>query len=164
VAVLDPADGSERGTLNAANERAALTTGGGHVRGRIVPEAEVQQKYGELIKYLPPQLRPFDIKYINNGATIAPNQDQVVRDLSQEVVSRSGAEVQVIGYTDTTGTDEYDDDLSRQRAEAMRDFLVQHGVPSGQIRVSWRGKRELLVPTPDNTPNEKNRRVVVIVR
>ncbi len=50
--------------------------------------------------------------------------------------------VNVIGYTDRIGSEEYNKRLSLRRAEAVKSHLVTHGVPAGKIRVEGRGKAD----------------------
>ena len=56
------------------------------------------------------------------------------------------------------------DDLSLQRAERVRELLAKSGIDAGKITVSARGEREPLIPTADDVPEPRNRRVEVNVR
>ena len=62
------------------------------------------------------------------------------------------------------GADTDNDRLSLERAEAVRAMLIQRGIKASFIRAVGRGEREPLVPTPDEQPEPRNRRVEVIVR
>ncbi|MCD9087406.1 OmpA family protein [Stenotrophomonas sp. SY1] len=67
-----------------------------------------------------------------------------------EVVSGLGPRVNdvnlvVIGYTDRIGSDAYNRTLSQRRADAVREYLVQQGVPANAIRAEGRGNTEPLV-------------------
>jgi len=73
-------------------------------------------------------------------------------------------DVLVVGHTDTMGEILGNDRLSAQRAERMKLHLVEIGIPADRIQVAGRGERELLVPTPDNVDEPRNRRVEIIVR
>ena len=53
------------------------------------------------------------------------------------------------GYTDLAGTQQYNLELSHKRAIAVRDQLVRDGVAASAIAVSWKGKEDPRVPTPD---------------
>lgn len=67
------------------------------------------------------------------------------------------------GHCDTVGPREMNQRLSERRAQAVRDFLVQrHGVDPQRLEIVGRGEDDPLVPTPDNTPEPRNRRVQVI--
>ena len=54
--------------------------------------------------------------------------------------------------------------LSRmeRRAETVRNYLVKLGVPADEIGVSWRGKENPRVPTPDGVREPQNRRVTIV--
>ena len=62
------------------------------------------------------------------------------------------------------GNAEFNDHLSGQRAQRVRDDLVKRGIAGNHIEVSSRGKREPLVPTPERVSEPKNRRVEINVR
>jgi outer membrane protein OmpA-like peptidoglycan-associated protein len=72
--------------------------------------------------------------------------------------------VLIVGHADLKGTEEYNDELSRRRALAIREALLAVGVPAVRIELAARGKREPLVPTPDGIPYVRNRRVEIRVR
>jgi outer membrane protein OmpA-like peptidoglycan-associated protein len=85
-------------------------------------------------------------------------------ELFAEVAKRQAVEVQVTGHTDTLGKESDNDRLSEERAQAIREMLIAQGLKSNFIRAVGRGERELLIPTPDNVREPRNRRVEVIVR
>jgi outer membrane protein OmpA-like peptidoglycan-associated protein len=51
--------------------------------------------------------------------------------------------IHLVGHTDPKGSHEYNDDLSRRRANAVKDFLTAKGYPSGNITTEGRGKRDV---------------------
>jgi hypothetical protein len=69
--------------------------------------------------------------------------------------------ITAIGHTDTSGPDGYNMALSLRRANAVKNALVQDGVPATQVEVIGRGEHELLVPTPDGVREPQNRRVEI---
>jgi OOP family OmpA-OmpF porin len=72
--------------------------------------------------------------------------------------------VQIIGHTDNTGTSDYNQKLSEQRAATVRDFLVKNGVDPSKITILGKGETS---PIADNATKEgraKNRRVEVMVK
>jgi outer membrane protein OmpA-like peptidoglycan-associated protein len=64
--------------------------------------------------------------------------------------------VQVLGYTDRIGSEQANQKLSAQRAEAVRDYLVAHGVPAGVIQTEGRGAADPVADCPD----QKGRRLI----
>ncbi len=72
--------------------------------------------------------------------------------------------VTIIGHTDNTGREAYNVRLSTSRAEAVGDYLIDHGIAYGRIHFEGRGSAE---PIADNTFEEgrmKNRRVEIVLK
>jgi outer membrane protein OmpA-like peptidoglycan-associated protein len=68
----------------------------------------------------------------------------------------------VTGHTDTVGSDAYNMRLSRRRAESVAARLEKDGIPSSEIEIVAKGKRDLLVPTADGVKEPQNRRVQIV--
>ena len=71
--------------------------------------------------------------------------------------------VTVIGYTDSTGDDDYNMGLSKRRAEAVSAYLVTTGVPADKIRTLGRGENDPIASNETKESRSQNRRVEVIV-
>lgn len=65
--------------------------------------------------------------------------------------------VRVVGHTDRSGAQAYNMDLSRRRAEAVRDGLIRLGVPADRIQLKWRGENQPLITTEDGVREPVNR-------
>ena len=81
-----------------------------------------------------------------------------------ELKKRPSPEITVIGHTDRLGPDQANDTLSLQRAQRVKELLIQRGVAAERISVAGRGEREPLVPTADEVAEPRNRRVEINVR
>ncbi len=86
-----------------------------------------------------------------------PELDRIAELLQQNPEVR----VFVDGYTDTAGPAAYNMELSRRRAQAVADYLIGRGIDADRITVRAFGETELAVPTPDDTPEPRNRRVEI---
>jgi outer membrane protein OmpA-like peptidoglycan-associated protein len=67
----------------------------------------------------------------------------------------------VVGHTDRSGTDRYNEDLAIRRATAVKQIMIAAGIPAGVIADSGMGERDNRVATPDGVRNDANRRVEV---
>jgi outer membrane protein OmpA-like peptidoglycan-associated protein len=106
----------------------------------------------------------FTLFFVFGTDTLTPESLQLLGRVSGEVTRRPAAEVIVIGHTDRVGSDQQNDALSLQRAERVRQELVRLGIATERIETVGRGERELLVPTEDEVPEPRNRRVELTVR
>lgn len=127
-------------------------------------EADVAQRYGAVLKAQP--ARPFTYLLFFNTASTELTVDSKIslNQVREKIRGFPAAQVTVIGHTDRVGSEEANDQLSLRRAVSIRDMLVQLGIPPSAIEIVGRGEREPLVPTPDNRPEERNRRVEIKLR
>jgi OmpA family len=111
------------------------------------------------------QIEPgrFLVYFDTDQATLGPGATQVVAEAAQAYQQTGAAQVEVIGHTDTTGSAEYNLELSQRRADTVADELIRQGVPATDIATIGRGEEDLLVPTADGVNEPANRRVEIIV-
>lgn len=96
-----------------------------------------------------------------DSAHISANAYAMVADVAADARNRPEVRVIVDGYTDTTGTPDYNQHLSQARADAVADVLKRHGINSARISARGFGERRLAVPTGDQVKEAANRRVVI---
>jgi outer membrane protein OmpA-like peptidoglycan-associated protein len=93
----------------------------------------------------------------------AASQSQLA-DVIARAKERAGGEIVVTGHTDRQGTQEANDKLSLERAQAIRTLLIERGFKAELIEAVGRGEREPLVPTEDEVAEPRNRRAELLVR
>ena len=96
-------------------------------------------------------------------STITKAGQQVLDAASKAIQQDQAVQILVTGYTDTVGTMKYNMGLSERRADAVRDYLVKHGIPANRLNVGWKGKTDLRVPTPDGVREPQNRRIEILI-
>ena len=70
-------------------------------------------------------------------------------------------EVEVAGHTDSVGPDDYNQQLSQARAESVREYLVDHGVPPEQVTAQGYGESEPVATNDTEEGRQENRRVEI---
>jgi len=151
-------------TVIDAPMTAARVDNRGRVEKEAIARAEVERNFSEALAALPPKPISFTLYFEEGSTVVLKDSKNTLMELFAEVARRQAAEVEVIGHTDTLGKASDNDRLSEERAQAVREMLIEQGLKSNFIRAVGRGSRELLVPTPDNVREPRNRRVEVIVR
>jgi outer membrane protein OmpA-like peptidoglycan-associated protein len=104
---------------------------------------------------------PFD----NGSAELTPQAIAALDELGKALSSSALAsyKFRIEGHTDTVGSKEYNLSLSDRRAAAVSAYLEQKfGVNQSRLETVGVGEAHLLVPTPDQTPEPRNRRVTVV--
>ncbi len=126
-----------------------------------------EQLRGRLTKALDAQPLPskrFTLYFVEGSDTLTPESQVVVKSIFEEIRQRPAPDLIVVGHTDSVGSVAFNDQLSIKRASTVRDQLIRSGINVDDIQATGRGKRELLVPTADQVPEPRNRRVELFVR
>lgn len=164
--VIRQTDAAQAGTeqrLDLPYQSASVTRGQA-ITVRPLEQAQVQKEYEPLFKAAPPAPTKF-VLYFRTGTTqLTAESMQALTRVLAETLSRSGAEIVLIGHTDTTSSGSSNDALSLRRAVQVREMFVQRGFPSALIEATGRGERDLAVQTADGVDEPRNRRVEILVR
>jgi outer membrane protein OmpA-like peptidoglycan-associated protein len=84
-----------------------------------------------------------DVTFAFNKSSLGKTDEAMIDDLIQKVQSTPRAVFELVGFTDRTGTAEYNLALSRRRAESVERYLVQHGVAPRGIHIVGLGKEQV---------------------
>lgn len=124
----------------------------------------IEKDYGPAIKAMPTPPERF-LLYFEFGRTkLTLESEPAPAKILESVQRRNSHDVRVNGHSDTIGSREDNARLSLERAEEARELLIKKGVDPSIIQVFSHGEGNPLIPTPDETPEPRNRRVEVLVR
>ena len=112
----------------------------------------------------PPPTKSWMVFFDTNSTTLSQQGSMTVTEAANAAKSMANSRVGVTGFTDTDGSPAYNQQLSVRRADAVRKALVSNGIAPQAITVNGSGESGLLIETPDQTKNEKNRRVQIVVQ
>lgn len=129
-----------------------------------VSEDDVQKMFGDALSALPPAPRRFTVFFKFESDELTDQSQALIPQILAAVKEHVVQDVIVIGHTDTMGTQQANYGLGLKRAMMVRNILVAAGLNSASIDVTSVGELDLLVKTPDETPEPRNRRVDIAVR
>jgi outer membrane protein OmpA-like peptidoglycan-associated protein len=109
----------------------------------------------------PPMPKQFIVFFGWNKCNITAEADAVLSEAASAAKSSGAASVRVVGHTDTSGSNAYNQKLSECRAGAVKSNLVGKGIADGSISTSGKGEGELMVQTGDGVKEPQNRRATV---
>lgn len=104
-----------------------------------------------------------DVLFDFNKFTLKPDAREKLAKVSGILLAYPDLKVQVEGYTDNVGTPEYNQKLSEERANAVRDYLVQQSVPAANVTASGFGEANPVADNSTAAGRAKNRRVQLVV-
>lgn len=104
-----------------------------------------------------------DVLFDTGSYTMKPAARETMAKISGILLAHPGLVLQIEGYTDSVGTDDYNQQLSEQRAGSVRDFLVAEGVPGMSITAKGLGKADPVASNDTLEGRQHNRRVEIVV-
>lgn len=94
-----------------------------------------------------------------NRSKITPQSRKVMNDLANYLESNDGAKIEITGYTDSKGTDNYNIRLGKRRAQAAYDYLIKKGIPGSAIVTNTSGESNPIASNNSEVGRQLNRRV-----
>jgi outer membrane protein OmpA-like peptidoglycan-associated protein len=104
-----------------------------------------------------------DVLFDTGRAELKSGAGRKLDQLSQFLVEHPDRRVQIDGFTDSIGTDSYNEDLSQRRADAVKAALVNRGVEPSRIGTEGYGKAYPVATNNDSGGRQLNRRVEVVI-
>ena len=105
-----------------------------------------------------------NLLFDTDSASLHPGDRRRLEPLADYLRQQSDRAILIEGHTDSTGADEYNLTLSRSRAGAVRDFLVQQGIEASRIEVRGLGEDYPVASNDTNEGRQQNRRIEVTIR
>ena len=104
-----------------------------------------------------------DVLFDTGQATLKPGAREKLAKVSGIVLAHPGLSLEVEGHTDSVGTDDFNQSLSERRAESVKTYLTQQGIPSASIRARGFGEVQPVASNDHAAGRQQNRRVELIV-
>ncbi len=103
----------------------------------------------------------YDINFVRAKAIILTKSTNALQDLLNRMKQNPAMEILIEGHTDNVGDELALIHLSEQRAAAVRDYLLNHGISPGRVKIRGLGATKPIHQNDTESGREKNRRVEV---
>jgi outer membrane protein OmpA-like peptidoglycan-associated protein len=104
-----------------------------------------------------------DVLFDTGKAQLNPGSARKLDQLAQFLTDHADRRVQIDGFTDSVGTDSYNQDLSQHRADAVKSALITRGIDPSRIGTQGYGKGFPVANNVDSGGRQLNRRVEVVI-
>jgi outer membrane protein OmpA-like peptidoglycan-associated protein len=129
-------------------------------------EAELQQELADLEAQQTSRglvLTLNDVLFETNRAVLSAGADTTIQRLAEFLNDYPERRIMIEGHTDSTGTDEYNRQLSERRANAVRDALLDRGISVNRIVSRGFGELYPVASNDDAAGRQLNRRVEIVI-
>ncbi|MBV9181041.1 MAG: OmpA family protein, partial [Acidobacteria bacterium] len=104
-----------------------------------------------------------DVLFQTGSYELMPGARERLAKVSGIVLAYAGLHLQVEGHTDSVGSDEYNQQLSEKRAQAVREYFIQQGISSDAIEAHGFGKTQPIASNETVEGRQQNRRVELVL-
>src|SRR4051794_17964658 len=104
-----------------------------------------------------------DVLFSTGSADLKPTARERLAKVAGILIAYPDIHVEVDGYTDSTGSVLFNEQLSQQRAGSVQSYLVQQGVPSSSIETHGFGQANPVASNDSAAGRQQNRRVELVV-
>ena len=157
---------ADRAKLAAANSRQAADSALNQRDQANEETARVQAELDALKATPTPRgmvLTLGDVLFDTGRSELKSGASRKLDQLAQFLVEHPDRRVQIDGFTDSVGTDSYNEELSQRRANTVREALISRGVESSRIGTEGYGKSYPVANNNDSGGRQLNRRVEVVI-
>lgn len=159
------ASGESRAVIDTPLQAVGIAEAGNVLSAPIeVDRATAVSEFQAAFNAEPRKPETFLLYFYPGTSNLLPESDAELPRIASVARNRPFADVAVIGHADRVGPAGANANLSRRRAEGIRAILESQGVDPGIIVVSSHGEGNPLIPTADEVPEPRNRRVEVTIR
>jgi outer membrane protein OmpA-like peptidoglycan-associated protein len=102
------------------------------------------------------------VMFAAGQATLTPGAAQELQKAAKQIQAINPREIVIEGHTDNVGDPKANYQLSVQRAEAVKAFLVRQGIPDNTVKTQGFGDTRPVAPNDTEENKQKNRRIEVV--
>jgi outer membrane protein OmpA-like peptidoglycan-associated protein len=103
-----------------------------------------------------------DVLFDTGAATLKPGADLALERVANFMSENPETRVIIEGHTDSRGSDSYNEELSRRRAQSVRDALASRGIQGNRVEAIGRGEAFPVASNDNSAGQQQNRRVEII--
>jgi outer membrane protein OmpA-like peptidoglycan-associated protein len=131
---------------------------------KILEEKQVREMFKDALEVRPETPVVYIVYFETGGTEMTADSKRMIVEVVEAIKTRNPLEITVSGHTDSVGSIEFNRVLSLKRAHAVASILVSQGVREELIEITYHGKENPLIRTPDGVAEPRNRRVEITIR
>jgi outer membrane protein OmpA-like peptidoglycan-associated protein len=131
---------------------------------KIMSKKEIESRFSKVLAATPPKPVKYVVYFKPKSKELTEESKAVLVKAIETIKKRSPCMVDIIGHTDTTGSNEINIKVSLKRAKYIESILKEKGVKAESLTAKGYGEEDLEVETADNVAEAKNRNVEIFIK
>lgn len=130
----------------------------------VYDERKINSVFGKALAVEPPISKKYILYFESDSTELLPDSKTFLPEVIDIIRQLNSFDISVNGHSDSTGSSEYNLELSLKRAFYIKDTLVKAGIDEKYITTTSHGEGNPLIPAEKGVAEPRNRRVEIIVR
>lgn len=131
---------------------------------QTMSKEEIESRFSNLFAITPKKSLSYILIFKSGAMELNKVSETVLNNALKSIKKRSPCMVDVIGHTDTVGSNEGNLKISLKRAKYIKSIIKNSGTKIISLKAKGYGEEDLLVKTADNIAEAKNRRVEIFIK
>ena len=131
---------------------------------KIMSKKEIESRFSKVLAATPPKPVKYVVYFKPKSKELTEESKAVLVKAIETIKKRTPCMVDIIGHTDTTGSNELNIKVSLKRAQYIESILKEKGVKAESLTAKGYGEEDLEVETADNVAEAKNRNVEIFIK
>ncbi len=127
-------------------------------------DKEIKKRFSSAIKALPPKPEHVYLYFKKGTSELTADSINKLPHIYELLRQRAPCDLNIIGHTDTKGTQQNNLKLSMQRAQDIKRWILSKEINLDKLKVEAYGENDLLIPTADGVSEPRNRCVELMIR
>jgi len=131
---------------------------------KLMDKKTIEKKFKSVITALPPKPVHVLLYFKQDSNQLTNESINKLPQILQYIKERTPCNINIIGHTDTKGSQKYNVKLGLKRAQMVKNWIISQGAKDNNIKVQSYGEADPLVKTGDNISEPLNRRVELLIK
>ncbi len=131
---------------------------------KTMSKKEIESRFSKVLAATPPKPVKYMVYFKPNSKELTEESKATLDKAIEMIGKRSPCVVDIIGHTDTTGSNKINIKVSLKRAKLIESMIKNRGVKVVSMRAKGYGEEDLEVKTADNVAEAKNRNVEIFIK
>jgi len=131
---------------------------------KTMSKDEIESRFSDVQRVSPKKAKNYILYFKLNSIKLTDESEKVLTDALKAMNERSPCMVDIIGHTDTTGSNRKNVIFSLKRAKYIADIIREKDIKVVSLTAKGYGEEDLLVKTADNIAESKNRNVEIFIK
>ena len=131
---------------------------------KAMSKSEIKSRYATLFQIAPTKPRTYIVYFKPNSTELTEASIETLQEALNSIKKRSPCTVDVIGHTDTVGSNQVNANVSLKRANYVKSMIEAKKMNVLSLVAKGYGEEDLQIKTADNVSEEKNRNVEIFIK